>query len=615
MKSRKLTADELSIKLTEADISSIPFEKTLKFPVDSAAAEAIASCFRRRGRGLNIFVAGPAAAERLSVVSEAAKEAGAQAPDLVLIAGEDAAETAEAVELPAGTAKKAAAALGKPGPEEFISEWTGELGEETAKALAAAGPEGICVLRSSASPAAPVTVEHNPVPERLFGRSSDRPGRVRAGSLIESCGGLLILSADDLLLEEESWIRLKRVLRSGTTWIGGRYDEREKRKNILLPEIRADFKVAILGTEQHYDHFYNTDEDFRELFPFFAELDSVTPFSDESLALTVNHFRTYSEEVLGRKLTDGGALEAVKYSIADAENKNKLSTTLSDIDLILTEAAGEKGEPITSADICGAIGRQSSRFGLLERRILEDIESGEINLKVDGREVGKVNGLAVIDKGPYSFGFPGLISARIAPGENGLVNIEHEAGLSGEIHDKWVLILEGFLRSRFALDFPISIFASLCFEQSYSEIDGDSASSSELYALLSAISGIPVRQDIAVTGSLSQTGEIQAVGGLREKIEGFYKACRTLHYTGTQGVIVPEKNIKNIILPDEIINEVREGRFHIYPVSTVNDSMEILTEMEAGSRNSRGIFPHGTLNHQVEKNLRKLAQQVKGSGH
>ena len=198
--------------------------------------------------------------------------------------------------------------------------------------------------------------------------------------------------------------------------------------------------------------------------------------------------------------------------------------------------------------ICVRLSKPGRPVQPLERRILEDIQTGEINLQVEGSETGKVNGLAIIDKGPWSFGSPGLISARIAPGENGLVNIEHEAGLSGEIHDKWVLILEGFLRSRFAQDFPLSIFASICFEQSYSEIDGDSASSSELYALLSAIAGVPLRQDIAVTGSLSQTGGIQAVGGLGEKIEGFYKACRALNYTGKQGVIVPEQNIKNIIL-------------------------------------------------------------------
>ena len=384
-----------------------------------------------------------------------------------------------------------------------------------------------------------------------------------------------------------------------------------------IPEIPVDLKVVMLGNESHYDHLYNNDEDFREQFQFFAELDSSVDLTGEALSASVNICRNYSLNELGKQLTDQAAYELVKYSCASAENNTKLSTIISDIEMVMKEAAVYAGgnSSIEPENIVSSLNRQSRSFSLLEQKIIEDIETGEINLKVEGYETGKVNGLAVIDKGPWSFGFPGLISARIAPGENGLVNIEHEAGLSGEIHDKWVLILEGFLRSRFALDFPLSIFASICFEQSYSEIDGDSASSSELYALLSAIADVPLRQDIAVTGSLSQTGEIQAVGGLREKIEGFYKVCRALNFTGNQGVIVPERNIKNIVLPDNIIEDIEKGMFHIYPVSTVNDSMELLTGMEAGQRNTRNQFSHGTLNNLIEKNLKKLASQAKNFGN
>ena len=598
MKSRKLTADEISIKLSLNDIAAIPPNGTGILPADKTASGAVNTGLRIRGKGRNLFVCGASAIEREMLTIPAAEAAAVYDPDaenkardLILRANPDSEKEPLLISLPPG------------GSKEYENEGF-----------------DFRILVSNSSGSRPVVFERNPLPERLFGRNSTKIKSVEAGSVLKAGGGFLFLNAEELIEEEKSWKLLKRILRSGKTVIG--YAEtglEHGARGLSLPEIDIDLKVIILGTEQNYDHLYNSDEDFGELFQFFAEFDSVIDLDPENLALTVNHFRHYSRS-LGMTLSDSGALEAVKYSIAESENLTKLSTILSDIDTILDEAAliaaeTEKSSVISEEAVRNAVHMQSDRYKLLERKILEDIKSGEINLKVEGSETGKVNGLAIIEKGPYSFGFPGLISARIAPGENGLVNIEHEAGLSEEIHDKWVLILEGFLRSRFARDFPISIFASLCFEQSYSAIEGDSASSSELYALLSAISDIPVRQDIAVTGSLSQTGEIQAVGGLREKIEGFYNTCRAINYTGSQGVIVPYKNINNIVLPDEIITEIREDRFHIYPVTTVNDSMEILTGIEAGSRNSRGIFPHGSLNYQVEKNLKKLAQQSKGFGN
>ncbi len=497
MKSRKLTADEVSIKLSEADIKSIPFNSSDPLPADEAALEAIESGLSLRGKAMNLFVCGPSSAERTAIAEAAAlriAESSPAVPDLILVSDPENEEEPRLLSLPPGTLVPVKSALEEDSGNDFILEWSPALGPETAKLLRSTVPEGLVVLASNNDGRRPVLFENNPTAHRLFGRNSDRVSRVRSGSLVKSGGGVLMLSADDLIIEEDCWHRLKRVLRSGSTEIGTGIDSREGWKGLLLPEIEQDYKVVILGTEAHYDHFYNTDEDFRELFQFFAEFDSVTDFNPKNLALSVNHFRAFAAGCHNRELTDSGAYEAIKYSVGSAENKNKLSTSLSDIDIIITEAAAamdrqdkESGTPIGGQQIREAILRQANRYSLLEKKILEDMKSGEINLKVDGSEIGKVNGLAIIDKGPYSFGFPGLISARIAPGENGLVNIEHEAGLSGEIHDKWVLILEGFLRSRFALDFPISIFASLCFEQSYSEIDGDSASSSELYALLSAI--------------------------------------------------------------------------------------------------------------------------------
>ncbi len=613
MKTRELTADDVNITISEKDISKIKFDNKPKMLIDENAAEALMTGMKIRGRGTNIFVCGPSAPEREAAVLEAA--ASMRPGRTVDIVISEKAETAGDILTPG-------LHLLEPGK-----------GADFVKAKQSEGKHARLLHTADSLP--PIIIEENPVPSRLFGSAGifDPAGlhgspfsAVSPGSLAESAGGIIVINAEDMLEEPLSWKLLRRVLRSGKITIG----EGRKLSNtnpaagsFILPSINLDLKVVMLGNESHFDHLYNNDEDFRELFQFFAELNSVIDMTPQSIADSVNYFRNFCINKLESSLTDAAALELLKYSIAAAENREKLSTITSEIELILSEAISasssasaskpedQNKKEILAADIIKVIDKQSSRFSLLERTIIEDIETGVINLQVDGSEIGKVNGLSVIEKGPWAFGSPGLISARIAPGENGLVNIEHEAGLSGEIHDKWVLILEGFLRSRFAHDFPLSIFASICFEQSYSEIDGDSASSSELYALLSAIAGVPLRQDIAVTGSLSQTGEIQAVGGLREKIDGFYKACRAINFTGRQGVIVPERNIKNIIIPDYIIDDIRAGIFHIYPVSTVDDSMEILTGMESGHRNPRGLFPNGSLNYLIEKNLKKIAAQAK----
>ena len=599
MKTRKLTSDEIKIPLSVEDISNITANPNPGLLIDEAAARALKTGLGIRGTGTNIFVCGPSGAEREEAVLRAAE--GMKTGKLcALILSEN--------------------------PEDSHSPLISETAPGSAEDFTGkekASGRRVKILSSGSE--TPVIIERNPVPARLFGSDAADISGIEPGSLVRSSGGILLVNADDLIAEPESWKLLKRILRTGKMTIGAAASgaasgkKHAAKEYLILPEIELDLKVVMLGNESHYDHLFNTDEDFRDLFLFFAELDSVIELTPENLSDSINALRNFSLEKLGKTLTDAAALEVVKYSIASAENNMKLSTLNSELEQLITEASylpePETGDIITAGQMKEAVKNQADRFSLLERRIIEDIKSGEINLKVDGSETGKVNGLAVIDKGPWSFGCPGLISAMVAPGENGLVNIEHEAGLSGEIHDKWVLILEGFLRSRFAMDFPLSIFASICFEQSYSEIDGDSASSSELYALLSAIAGVPIRQDIAVTGSLSQTGEIQAVGGLREKIEGFYKACKAINFTGKQGVIIPEKNIKNIILPDEIIEEISADRFHIYPVSTVDDSMGILTGMEAGERNTRGLFPHGSLNQLIEKNLKKLAVQAKNFGN
>ncbi|MBN2873852.1 MAG: hypothetical protein JXM71_02060, partial [Spirochaetales bacterium] len=248
---------------------------------------------------------------------------------------------------------------------------------------------------------------------------------------------------------------------------------------------------------------------------------------------------------------------------------------------------------------------------LPEEKVAEMIVSGEILLEATGTRVGRVNGLAVHDRGYYAFGMPAVISAQVSPGESGVINIEGESGLSGEIYDKAVLIVEGFLRSRYARDFPLAVSASICFEQSYTAIEGDSASSTAVYALLSAIAGVPLRQDIAVTGSMNQMGQIQPVGGINEKIEGFYHICKRAGLTGTQGVMIPRQNIVNLTLSREVLEALRSGDFSLYAVSSIDEGIEVLTDRHPGELDNRGRFPAGSFNAMVADEMLRMARTIK----
>lgn len=264
-----------------------------------------------------------------------------------------------------------------------------------------------------------------------------------------------------------------------------------------------------------------------------------------------------------------------------------------------------------AGSVTTAVSARAYLANLPEEKVEEMIASGQIILQVSGSAVGRVNGLAVHDRGYYAFGLPAVISAQVSPGESGVINIEGESGLSGEIYDKAVLIVEGFLRSRYARGFPLMVTASICFEQSYTAIEGDSASSTAVYALLSAIAGLPLRQDIAVTGSVNQMGQIQPVGGITEKIEGFYQVCRRAGFTGTQGVLIPRQNAVNLTLSRPVQEALREGRFHIWAVSTIDEGVEVLTGMSAGSPNEKGEFPPDSFNARVRKELQRMARTIK----
>lgn len=472
----------------------------------------------------------------------------------------------------------------------------------------------------------PVVFENHPTTANLIGTIGyhfDLGGEskttfmdITAGSLIRCSGGYIVIKAEDLLQEEDAWPQLKRVLQTGKVEIQGTGGPLGFPGPSIKPEpVEIAVKVLLVGGENLYEILYATDVDFQKYFKVSAEFDSVMDLSPQAKTRYIDFIRRKTKEDGLKDVSWDGIAEVIKYGIHLAEQRDKISTRFSLVSDILTESdywAKKAGHAeIGSGDVRKAIEERNYLFNLPEEKTEEMIIQGDLLIPLSGSAVGQVNGLAIHDRGYYSYGSPTQISARIAPGEEGIVNIEREVGLSGEIHDKWVMILAGFLRSRYGSNFPVSIFASICFEQSYSEIDGDSASSTELYALLSAIADQPLRQDIAVTGSVNQAGQVQPVGGISEKITGFYNICAKTGLTGSQGVIVPMSNSKNIILSSEIGDAIADGWFTIYPVETIDEGMAILTGVEMGEANADGSFPKNSLNWHIERRLRDIATQVK----
>jgi predicted ATP-dependent protease len=442
---------------------------------------------------------------------------------------------------------------------------------------------------------------------------------IRAGSLIKASGGFLVLRAEDIINEEDAWNSLKRALEAGYAEIRALPNPFYPVPSGLKPEaISIDTKVIMVGNENTYDVFYNTDEDFPKLFKVHAEFDSVMERDEEGAREYIRFIRTICADEQLLPFDYSGVAAVLEYGVRAAEFRSKLITRFSLIADLVREAAhwalrsGKKN--VDRSMVERALEERRFLYNLPECKIDEQILSGELIMPLTGKTVGRVNGLGIIDRGYYAFGRPLVITARTAPGHEGIINIERESGLSGGIHDKGLLIIEGYLQARYTDSFPISIRASICFEQSYIEVDGDSASSAEICALLSSIGDFPLRQDIALTGSVNQMGDIQPVGGVSEKIEGFYEICRKTGLSGKQGVIIPRLNIPGLILSAAAQKALREGAFHIYAVSTVEDELEILSGLPAGKRNSRGAFPERSVNGKVMRRLKEMALLVKKFG-
>jgi lon-related putative ATP-dependent protease len=384
----------------------------------------------------------------------------------------------------------------------------------------------------------------------------------------------------------------------------------------LRPEpIPFKAKVIILGNPQVYNVLFNLDPDFKDLFKVKAEFDTTMERNEKNIQLYASFIcgLCNRENLLP---LDPSALGAViEHSSRLADDQEKLSTQFSLIADIVREAsfyAQEEGaKVIERKHINRQLEEKTYRSNMIQKKIEELIADRVYLLDIQGKKVGQANGLAVLSAGDYAFGRPSRITATVGVGREGIIDIERLAQMGGATHTKGVLIISGFLNERYANDIPLSISARLVFEQSYSEIEGDSASSTELYALLSTLSGVPIKQNIAMTGSVNQNGEVQAIGGVNEKIEGYYEVCKAIGLTGEQGCMIPLSNVRHLMLKEEVVTAIREGKFHIFPIRTIDEGIEVLTDKKAGARGADGLYENGTVNFLVQKRLIEMAAAIK----
>jgi len=473
---------------------------------------------------------------------------------------------------------------------------------------------------------APVVMETNPNYINLFGSIESTVGRfgawmtnftqVKAGSFLKANGGYLVLNALDALLEPGVWPTLKRTLRNQVFEIQNYASLFLISTKSLKPQpVKVDVKVVMIGDEEIYNLLFYMDDEFKKIFKIKAEFDSEMPKNDDAVKDYVRFIKKICAEDNLRPFDRFGIAALVDYGTRLAGRHRKLSTRFHHLSDVIRESsywACKEGQPTVGAShVDQAVRERFERVSLIEDKIQEMIDEGTIMIDTAGRVVGQVNGLAVYSMGQFAFGKPSRITARTSVGRAGVINIEREADLSGQTHNKGVLILGGYLRGKYAADKPFALSASIAFEQSYSGVDGDSASSTEVYAILSSLSGLPLRQDLAVTGSLNQKGEIQPIGGVNEKVEGFFDVCQAKGLTGTQGVLIPHQNVQNLMLRQDVVDAAAAGRFHVYPVTTVDEGIEILTGVPAGRKKDDGTWEEGTVHGLVDRELVRLAKAVK----
>ncbi len=486
------------------------------------------------------------------------------------------------------------------------------------------------LINNAETNGAPVIVEANPTYNNLFGRLEYemRDGlltthftNIKCGSLHWANGGYLILNAHDLFKQPEAWEALKRAIKSEKISVqpNSMMNNGQVLAKTLDPEpIPLSIKIIMTGSVGLYYALFEQDEEFQSLFKVRADFDSTMP-RDETAELAYANFianRCHQEKLLHFDPT--AVAKVVEYGSRLAEDKRKLSTLFGLVADLVREAsywAGVNGRSlVTASDVQCALTERTERANRLEEDMFEQILDDTIFIATESSVIGQVNGLSVIDTGDYSFGLPGRITARTFMGDDGVIHIERETEMAGPIHEKGVLTLNGYLGGTYAQRQPLSLTASLTFEQNYGGIDGDSASSTELYALLSSLSEIPIKQSLAVTGSVNQRGEIQPIGGANEKIEGFFRLCEARGLTGEQGVIIPASNVDNLMLHERVVTAVAENKFHIWPITTLDEGIELLMGLPAGERQKDSSYPEGTVHHAVQARLLQLAEELNKFG-
>lgn len=475
----------------------------------------------------------------------------------------------------------------------------------------------------------PVRVESYPTYRNLFGsieRVVDRSGvwrtdfsKIKAGSLVKANGGYLVLNLLDAIVEPGVWPALKRALKTKKMEIQT-YDPFYLFTTTgLKPEpIDMDVKVVVISDQYLYYLLNAYDEDVKKIFKVRADFDTAMDRNEESILKFAQFIKMKKDEENLKPFDKTAVAALVEQAIRMAGRQEKISTSFPAISDLIQEAdywATREGQKVVQeGHVDQAVDARIYRSNMVEEHLQEMIDRGTLMIDVDGEVVGQVNGLAVYSMGDYMFGKPSRITATTSMGRAGIINIEREADMSGNTHNKGILILSGYLRKKYAQDKPLTMSASIAFEQSYSGVDGDSASSTEIYALLSSLSGVPIKQNIAVTGSVNQKGEVQAIGGVNHKIEGFYHCCKKAGLTGSQGVMIPKSNIRDLMLRKDVVEAVQKGQFHVYAVSTVDEGIEILTGHKAGELAQDGTYPEGTINAKVNDKLLALAEGLKNFG-
>ncbi len=481
---------------------------------------------------------------------------------------------------------------------------------------------------NSKAPGPPVVIETNPTYGNMFGKIERKAfmgayysdhTMLKPGALAAANGGYLVLNIKEVLQNPGVWEGLKRSLKNKEIRLEDPYEQFGP--GVIVPQglrpepIPLDLKVVVIGDGIVYQTLSRADEDFWEIFKIKAEFDYQVTRTDANLDAYARFISGICVQENLLCFDSSGVAKIMEYGARMVEDQEKLSSRFGQLRDIIVEsdhwARQENASEVQGVHVQKAIEERIYRVNLIEERIRDLIAEGTILLDLQGSAVGQVNGLAVLDMGDYSFGRASRITARTYMGRAGVINIERESQLSGRTHDKGVMILSGYLGWKFAQTKPLNLAASICFEQSYDGIDGDSASSTELYALLSSLSGVALRQDIAVTGSVNQKGEVQPIGGVNQKVEGFFDVSRTMGLTGTQGVMIPHQNVRNLMLREDVVDAVREGKFHIYAVKTIDEGIEVLTGGESGVMSEDGTYPEGTINYLVDKEIKELAEGLR----